>query len=915
MVFRLELVHLTHSLLRRAVGWRKHLSKVSRNPRQLLARAGRVTTHLIRGLRRDPVEISGLLAIASLIAVPTATPPLDWLPKTGEAGAILGSLLAAQAAIAALTLAVTLFVMQGIRARDDVDERTHREYIRRSWVRKILWAGLLYVAVTGIILLSDQIVNRVDFIAVHAPGLRNLPLVAACGFLINLALAGLLFEKAILLSGPGHWMALRRDVIKIDVQNAIQAFLRRARRAHAAREANQPDFTTFTPDQGEGSAAEAVHALLDAARRAMAERRHQEFRRSLDSVKELVKYAMDELKATDIKWGTPGSQPEWPPLRELSRNLYSFREDVIRDGDRDYIFELLSLDHWLTTEGMRNRCGELFSVGLDGYRSNYQITNRFGSEFRELLRDRFALHVDTFILGVEPHEAYVYAKEMIRHQERLLSDALHSDQARDFEQLHSAFLPRLRAIRLHWRSDERSPSEASELLRQLEQEYRIALMGLLGRAILLAQPGKIRDVNPYLAVGRRIGSDLEPMANDLAAALADDSHSHLSMWAEWEYENAEPYQTISILTERYPLTFVTLRLLELSSDQMPSFDLHGRAQRTLDWFIDNWESVGVFVRDEPDLTLEQRREFTTEALRTAVHKDEASEDCDVIGRELSASKVSTFKSDVYSAAFCDNSVVQWFNRAGAFLHLLSDAADALKEQQVVPQFMHKGFFTDTPETAQVGYAPLSGERWGTALSDLVLRKFYEALQGAPEMFAPLDTPQALLHGVDRAIEELNGPEHVIVLLAGNWFDQIVELGMQDLEGYEESWKLPESDRLGEIGRYRDHPIIRAYGHVGRCVYVVEPAGWGQFVCAKAGGDQDLRVEIKPVSIERARELLRANPNHYASEPDEDSKLRKLQTQVEIIVGARTEFCVRDPSRALRVTPSRQPDVRGEETLS
>ena len=904
---------MTRSLRQRIEGWRKHIPEFFGYPLQSLVNVGRAIGYPVLALVRSPVRGSVLIAATVLIAVPTATPPLGWLPEPGEGGAILGSLLAAQAAIAAFTLAVTLFVMQGIRARSDVDERTHREYVRRSWVRNVLWISLLSAAVTGLILVSEQFTGRSELIANYAPGLPNLLLVAGLGFLINLVLAGTLFERALLLSGPEQWMALRREVIKTDVRNAIQAFLHRARRAYAALEANQPDFTTLTPDQDEGSANEAVHALLDAARRAMAERRHQEFKRSFDSVKELVKYAVDELKTAGIKWGAPGNQPEWPPIRELRRNLYPFREDVIRDGDRDYIFELLSLDHWLTTEGMRNRCGELFSVGLDGYRSNYQIANRIGSESLELLRDRFALHVDTFILGVEPKEAFLYVQEMIRLQERLLSDALHSDQASDFEQLHSEFVPRLRAIGLHWRSDERSPSEASGLLRQLEQEYRVSLMGLIGRAILLAQPGRIRDVNPYLQVGRRIGPELEPMANDLAAALSDDSHSHLSMWDEWEYENAEPYQATFISAERYPLTFFALRLLELSSGETPTFELHGRAQRALDWFNGNWESVGSHVPDEPGLTLDQRREYAVEALRRAVHKDEASEDFDIIGRALSATRVVAFKSDVYSAAFSDNAVIQWFNRAGAILYLPSDADNAPNEQQVFPQFMHKGFLTNTPETAQIGYAPLSGERWGTALSDLVLRKLYETLRGAPEMFAPLDTPQALLHGVDRAIEELNGPDHVIVLLAGNWFDQIVELGMQDLEGYEESWKLPESDRLGEIGRFRGHPIIRAYGHVGRCVYVVDPAGWGRFVCAKAGGDRDLRIEINPVNIERARELLTANPNHFPDEPDEESKLRKLQTQVEIIVGARTGFSVTDPSRARRITPIRQTGINGEES--
>ena len=61
-------------------------------------------------------------------------------------------------------------------------------------------------------------------------------------------------------------------------------------------------------------------------------------------------------------------------MRDLRRNLYSFREDVIREGNREYVFELLGLDYWLLSTGARRRCGDLFTVGLECYRSNYQIS-------------------------------------------------------------------------------------------------------------------------------------------------------------------------------------------------------------------------------------------------------------------------------------------------------------------------------------------------------------------------------------------------------------------------------------------------------------------------------------------------------------------------------------------------------------
>ena len=65
------------------------------------------------------------------------------------------------------------------------------------------------------------------------------------------------------------------------------------------------------------------------------------------------------------------------------------------------------------------------------------------------------------------------------------------------------------------------------------------------------------------------------------------------------------------------------------------------------------------------------------------------------------------------------------------------------------------------------------------------------------------------------------------------------------------------------------------------------------------------ININTISTDRARELLIENPNYFASEPDDESKLRKLQTYLELLIGARTEFRVTNPSRARVILPATQ----------
>ena len=871
-----------------------------RNPPTWLSRTGTAVSQVRVSLSGAPVVLSFFGFIAALgIAV---TSPFPCLADPENATAILGTLLAAQAAITALGLAVTLFMLQGISSRSDVDDRMYREYVRRSWVRGFFWGNIAAVVVTGALLVFEGFATGVGTSTDVAWEPRNFVVAAATAFSLNMMLAGALFEIAIRQSRPERWKALRRDITKADVGEAVRDFVYRTRAASQAQSIDEIDASAPFPDRGEGSADEAVRALLDDARRAMAERRHEEFSRSLNFLRELVDYAMDEIKRSGIRWGAPGAPPAWPPLSELSRYLYSFREDVIRRGDREYIFELLRFDYWLTSEGLRARCGELFGVGLNGYRWNYQIAIRVGAvEYQGILRDRFVETANILGFRTEPTVEFPYTRQIVRQQERLLSDAMHTDQPRDFVQLHRGFRAWLDGIRMRWSIKDSTSSRAFELYEQLEQLYRIALMGLGGRALLRAQLDKVADISPFLNVTRETYSDLGQLTQDLVDALSWSHDHRLFLWQDWESEGALPNRAFFISPEQYPLTLFTLRLIELSSDTMATVELQGRARQVLDWFRNHAQSIEGYVRADPALTLQQRRELAELALRAAVRSAEIAEDYAIIGRDISTDRVSTLRAEVCTAAFSGNSVERLFERAGAHVSLSANAADAPSERAIC-RLVHKGFFADTADGAVSEYIPLDGDEFAHALSHDVLQRFCEALDGATQLVISLDTPDELLRGIDRAIDDLASSEHLVVVLAGNWSHLQVGLRLENLDGYEPSWRLPKDDQVGEIGRFRGYPILSAEGHQGRCAYVVDLATWGHFLRARIHGDHKLRVEITPISVDRAMELLADNPNHFASEPDEASKLRKLQTLVEVVIGARTGFHVADPTRARRISP-------------
>ena len=149
----------------------------------------------------------------------------------------------------------------------------YAEYVRQSWVKQLFANSIAAVAVTGGTLAIANLASETSTIAQAKYGPLVLALIAICAFVANLGTAYILFRRSIRFADPAHWRQLRLEVNKRDVRQAVQVFLGRFRRAVVSHVNQEPDFTVLFPDPGEGSADEAIRALLDDASRAMFERR------------------------------------------------------------------------------------------------------------------------------------------------------------------------------------------------------------------------------------------------------------------------------------------------------------------------------------------------------------------------------------------------------------------------------------------------------------------------------------------------------------------------------------------------------------------------------------------------------------------------------------------------------------------
>ena len=874
--------------------------------RSLMGRIPSILLAILIALLLVAALVGGLFLFAWLLT----TEPIGGLPKASESATFLGALLGAQSAIAALTLAVSLFLMQGVSARRDVDDRVYAEYIRRSQVWPVFFGSIGAVAITGLVLTAEMLIGDYGTIAQKAPGTPNLALLAVFALFVSLASPVLIFERAIRLAKPEHWRKMRQDVNKRDVREAVRAFFGRKVRVSVAQESGELDRGMFVPDAEEGSANQAIRALLDDARRAMDERRQEEFERSLNAVKELVKYAMDEIERAGVPWRPPGSEAMWPPLWELGRNLYPFRMEVIRADNREYIDELLMLDYWLVSTGLRRSCGELFTAGLDGYRSNYQISTRVGSrEFQGMIRDRFLMNLDGLTFGHDPERLFPFMQEVVRHQGRVLSYALHSNNADDFRWLQQEFSSILSNILQRWNTGVRIPTQESEWPAPLTQEYRIALMGLAGRAVILEDSGELADANPYLDVARSMHVRTVDLSSDIASALQNVHYfSRFYQWENWEVPEHISGWSGSMSPDRYPLTCFAVLLMELADNATSALDLRGHASHILNSFVANSERLERLIQDTPAFSAQQRRERATEILQESIRRDEIAEEYEIARSEISKDRVDEFTSSIYSGALTANSVDRLFEAAGAVSRLIGSGDDVPGERGF-HRLEPKVFFNDTEESGLTYY----GKDVGRSLSRSTVDLLCEALESATQMAAFLDSMDTLLGAIDVAIDALAPVAGIAVVLAGDWEEIEIALLGKKVKEYLPYWQLEgvEIDPSVELGRYRGYPILRGPRNGERQLYVFEPGAWGTFVRAPFADGQYIRVDVDPISPERAQELLQANPNYFSDQPDDESKKRKMQTFVEVTIGVCRGFEVIDPTRARKIAhgePLTEPNV-------
>lgn len=292
-------------------------------------------------------------------------------------------------------------------------------------------------------------------------------------------------------------------------------------------------------------------------------------------------------------------------------------------------------------------------------------------------------------------------------------------------------------------------------------------------------------------------------------------------------------------------------------------------------------------------TFDERRVAVRGAIQRAVKSDEIREQAEIIAAPLSGRRVSEFVTEMYAQRFQAAEFEFILDRLGAFEYLTEDSTE----------FPARGFRLLAPRGSFV-----DGSRWmglhhgfGSDLAaDLVVR-FRAALAAARSMPRSLATAEEVLSGVDAALTELGEPAAALIVFAGDWHEQTVNLQVRGFPGYVPEWSpTMQTPAWPKVAFYRGHPILHDYRSELASIYVVDCATWGTLVRTQLDGT-DLRVEVDSVTEEEAK-VLAANE---LSEEDLASRILSYQAQVKLGVWEATGFSVREPSAAVILSdPSR-----------
>jgi hypothetical protein len=506
-----------------------------------------------------------VLAVAAL-ALPT-------LPGAGEESGnrdVLAALLGAQGGLAAIALAVTVFLTEAVHRREDVDDLVFRTFVGLAYLRFFFSVTIASLAATAVALLLAQ-----PSTAPSLDGVRNLTFLAGAAFGVSLAAVTGAFLRMLDLIRPHQWTRLLATSTEREMETATGAFIARLQGVESTND--------------ETAAEEAVQRILGEAVRAVRAGRYIEFETIMGRIKILVSQSVRQIRGASIRFSPPGVYASFPITHELRLHFGWLRGVAMKAGWNEFGREVWFFDEWLVRQGVRERSGELFSLGFEGFQRTYEHAVIDGdNHVRRICTSRcwdFGIPDPLEDLAQrafqgEDLESLRFLRWMARPLSDYLLKTLETPAEKDFVAVSRKYEEALETISLGF-SHNLNATQFSAT-QELQQMYRVTLLGLAGRLVIEKETDALAASLGELS---RVYPSLDRLLTDCRYALAE-AHESDFPWRSWESEEL-PRGGGAVHPERYPLAGFTLLARRLVDEGSELDALAEDLPRVIKWIEEN----------------------------------------------------------------------------------------------------------------------------------------------------------------------------------------------------------------------------------------------------------------------------------------------------------------------------------------
>lgn len=820
------------------------------------------------------------------------------LVEPGAARSAAAVLIAANAGMAALAIAVMVFVLDGLkseRLRDGVVVSAYRRESDASGTILLIFSSFG----GGVLgwLLSQPSPRSEPFVEANA----SLALiVVTLNLLMTLMSVVCFFIRAERLARHDEAARLYDDAVSSAVLAAFGRYVERT--TGLRRQQDQGDsvgvLATLVQREQEGPLARLLERHFDTLHDDVRQDRLVNVAESFQLQRRIVSEVLIAARQREFRFAGPAERHDfgrgWPPFSVLAPLWQGARELMGQDSVNVRLArEVVSFDYWLLQSGLRWRNAQLFENGFVallseqpavGWRLDGGSGDNTGRAWRLLAA---ALQVASMPAEspseAEPAPLDFFAAETVAWLTLVVSlanaaaaDALAREDGAGFEAIvrDSGWLLREleSLVRFRARGDRQVRALAVETYAQVR---RISLMALAGRAILIREG---QDPTDYLRAIRAALPDLGTLGRDVDAAFDSGLGASLG-WIDWEMSQLQG-RSGAIDSSRYLLTGFAVLALDRSDDAGP-LTVREAATR----LIRLLEQDGVSLVEYSLVSDKDALPRLLGRVKAASDEAELEFQRTLVAAPLDSRRVANFVADVYCGRF----------RARVIEPLFEDVETAFQSAREVSDGTGASYLLDRLPFVDLGvpYFLLGTEEQAEGFEEELIQRVVDAVPLTAELME--EATAEIVHEWGQKATEALGIDDFLIILSGAWTTATAALRYEArAQGIVTRARGYSRHLLGHLG---NAPIVELRGGGPPRLTVIDRRRWGCIERLELEGEP-LTVKIEGIDVARAQRL-RAD---WVASGDEvpanaDEHLIALQAQVLITVRESIQIHVKDPVRA------------------